>query len=168
MTQAKNILELKRKALDKNLCGEYQERWNSAQDIKDIIDIVTDPNGADFICASVANGWGCSEEYIKTLAEEYINGKYISYHKGYSSALYCGHKGAIKAETTVIIVIHSDVTIYVPKDVCVMIYTADSNVTVANEGLARIYDYGSEIETQGTGNATVMKAQDKKNSWINA
>lgn len=167
MTQSKNILELKQNALKRNLCKDYHDRWDSAQEIKDIIDIVTDANGADFICSSAANGWGCSKDYITTLAKGYINGEYISRHKGYTSSLYCGAEGKITARTTIIIVLHSNVTIEIPEDECVMVYAAESDISIVNNGVARVFNYGSSITFSGQGSAKEIPASTLKDSWIN-
>lgn len=167
MTQSKNILELKQNALKRNLCKDYHDRWNNAKEIKDIIDIVTDANGADFICASAANGWGCSKDYITTLAKGYINGEYISRHKGYTSSLYCGAEGKITARTTIIIVLHSNVTIEIPENECVMVYAAESDINIINNGTARVHNYGCHISVSGQGRTKEISASTKKNSWIN-
>lgn len=175
MTHSKSILELKRKSLAMGLCGDYKGRWDNATTNKDLVNIVSDINGADFLCASVAKGWGLCKEFMLDNIPEYINGKYIARHggrNGYTSEIYVGHKGDITVRTTILIVLYSDVTIHVPiNHVCRIFSAKNTFVRVKCNGICDFVDY-SDIYLhffvdERTGRFTFTDPNKDPNSWLN-
>ena len=58
------ILELKRKACLLGLCEKYKDKWDSCKDKKELIDLVLDSNGVEFLADAMTFGWGVSSEFI--------------------------------------------------------------------------------------------------------
>lgn len=173
MSQSRSILDLKRKALAMGLCGKYNEKWADATTQKELVDLATDINGADFLCASVAKGWGLSRDFLLQNFGDYINGRYVSAHgekKDYTSEVFIGCDGEIRARTTIIIVLYSDVTVYVPKNHACRIFAAgNTNIGIQCDGHCEFTDYtpGYGIKTGDFGHVVMTDPRQDKSSWIN-
>lgn len=175
MTHSKSILELKRKSLAMGLCGEYKGKWDNSTAPKDLADIALDINGADFLCSSVAKGWGLTKDFLLSNFNGLINGDYVAKcgkENGYTSEIYIGHKGDITVRTTILIVLYSDVTIHVPiNHVCRIFSAKNTFVRVKCNGICDFVDY-SDIYLhffvdERTGRFTFIDPKKDPNSWIN-
>lgn len=175
MTHSKSILELKRKSLAMGLCGEYKGKWDNSATPKDLVDIAIDINGADFLCASVAKGWGLSKDFLLNNFNGLINGNYVANYgkgNGYTSEIYIGHKGDVTVRTTILIVLYSDVTIHVPiNHVCRIFAAGNTNVSVECNGVCEFVDYSDEnmcyLVNGSYGRMTISDPKKDHNSWIN-
>lgn len=173
MTEAKSILELKRKALAMGLCGEYKNKWSNATTTKDLVNMAADINGADFLCSSVAKGWGLAKDFLLNNFNGLINGDYVARcgnDNGYTSEIYIGHKGDITVRTTILIVLYSDVTIHVPiNQVCRIFAAGNTKIDVQCNGNCELFDYTPihEVKYGNFGSITFADPKKDKNSWIN-
>lgn len=169
MTNSRSIIELKRKALALNLCGTYKERWDRAETDKDLIDIATDINGADFMCAAAQNGWGLTEQILTTRFAPFINGRDKSFHNGYSSSMYCAYMSDIIVGTTILIVMYSSCKIIVPESsVCKLFLSKNTKIQIQNNGIAEVicYDADEPVIT-GNGKTYMTSPSGQDDSWVN-
>lgn len=176
MTQSKSILELKRKALAMGLCGDYKGMWDNSTTQRDLVDMATDINGADFLCASVAKGWGLTKDFLLSNFNGLINGDYVAKcgkDNGYTSEIYIGHSGDITARTTILIVLYSDATIHVPiNHVCRIFLAGNGEIHIVANGHCEIVDYdpghNSTFMLNGnTGHVSFTDPYKDPDSWIN-
>lgn len=175
MTKSKSILELKRKALAMGLCGDYKGRWDSSTNQKDLVDMAADINGADFLCSSVAKGWGLTKDFLINNFNGLINGDYVAKcgkDNGYTSEIYIGHKGDITVRTTILIVLYSDTTIHVPiNHVCMIFAAGNTNIFVECNGVCDFVCYSDNnmryIVNGNSGKFTFIDPKKDPNSWIN-
>lgn len=172
MTESKSILELKRKAVAMGLCGDYKTKWDNAMTIKQLLDIASDINGADFLCASVAKGWGLSKDFLLKNFGEYLNGKYkANIDRGYDSEIFVGYTGKIVANATILTILYADnVNIRIPKNhMCRIFAACNTKLEILCEGDCEFSDYTPEFGTRSGDFARVAFADPHKytNSWIN-
>lgn len=175
MTYSKSILELKRKSLAMGLCGEYKDKWTNATTPKDLVNMAADINGADFLCSSVAKGWGLSKDFLLNNFVGHINGDYVAKcgnNNGYTSEIYVGHKGDITVRTTILIVLYSDVTIHVPiNHVCRILAAGNTNISVECNGVCEFVHYSDNnmryMVNGNSGKFTFIDPKKDPNSWIN-
>lgn len=148
-----DIKQFRENATKENLCSEYVHKWDACGSRKQYIDLALSTKGVDYLCDSIAKGWGISPQYICNSFNAFINGRYISLQNGYESEMYCQHKGEVKARTTVILVLESEIEIEVPKSYVCHIYVAGkSTVNVKGEGECILICYGDNIESKHEGN----------------
>lgn len=126
-----------------NLCSEYLNKWNSRLSRRQLMDLALESKGADYVCDSIAKGWGVSPDFISTKLSAYINGNYISHQDGYTSKMYCGYNGHVFANTTLITLINCDVTIEFPDySICEIYCTGNVNVKTIGDGRCVFVCYG--------------------------
>lgn len=171
MTYCKNILELKRKALSMNLCDKYKEKWDNARTYRELINIVSDLNGADFLCSGISKGWGLEKDFITRYFGEYING-YTVYHKGYNSEIYNGLENeVITCNVSVMIILYSKCEVIVQENHYCHIFVAgeSSEVIIRNNGNVFLHDYSgntSIIDTEKSYKSKINPYNDN-HSWVN-
>ena len=161
------LLNMKRYALAHGLCGVYTDAWDKVESIKGLVDLASDANGMPFMAEGVAFGWCPSEQYIKRVFADYINGSYISKHKGYTGEIWYGERSekTFMVRTTSVLVAFCDVSIIVPKGVVCRIHVAGKGeVSVKCEGVAYIDVYGSDAElfVSGSGKTRVSHITERK------
>ncbi len=173
MTYSNSILELKRKALAMGLCGDYKGRLDKSTTTKDVMDIALDINGVDFLCSSIASGWGLSEDFIRRNFAEYINGNYVATvgkSEPYTSEMYVGHTGEIVARTTLLVVLYSDAVIHVPINHACKIFSAgNTRVDIECDGFCEFADYTTQYDVKQDicGHITFIDPHKDSSSWIN-
>lgn len=171
MTYCNSVLEFKRKAyLTGGVCDRYKELWDNAKTNKDLVDMMMTIQGADFICASVANKWGMSGDDLLLNLYDFANGNYTRRCRGYDSELYLSYDGKIVVKSTLYIVLNSeDVEIYIPRYRATNIYIAGcKNVRINCDGVAYIVNYGDCNINVVRGNSDTVKIADPseiKDSW---
>lgn len=138
--------DFRRNAEKDGLCNEFSQMWDSCTSKKQLMDMCLGSKGVDYLCDSIAKGWGISPELISQKFSNYINGRYIFDNGKYSSMLYCNHKGEIQVETTLVTAVKCDMTINVPKNAICKIYTTLSNLTLNGEGEAIVVHYGESSQ----------------------
>ena len=161
------LLRMKRYALAHGLCGAYTDMWDGAESVKALVDMASDANGLKFMAEGAASGWGLPEEYVRGVFAGYINGSYISKHKGYTSEIWYGERshGTFTVRTTSVLVAFCDVSIIVPKRVVCRIHVAGrGEVSVRCEGVAYIDVYGgdAELSVSGSGKAKVSHITERR------
>lgn len=170
MTQCNSILEFKQKAFRMGICDRYRQEWARVSDYKGLADMMMTIQGADFICASVANGWGLTKEQMLFALYDFANGNYVRRTKGYECELFLAYDGKITVKSTLYIVLYSeDVEIYVPRYRATNIYIAGcKNVKINCDGVAYIVNYGDCNINVVRGNSETVKIADTseiKDSW---
>ena len=131
-------------AKSRNLCDKYSELWDGCNTKKQLFDLATDSNGIPYICKSMVEGWGVTPEFISEKFKTFVNGRYISQHNGYTSAMYV-EKFFIEpllVSTTNVIVIACEGVIEVPENTICNIFIVDSDVVVSGTGVCYVKAYG--------------------------
>lgn len=145
------------------MCSEYYDKWDSCRSNKQIMDMALGVKAVDFLCDSIAKGWGISPEYITERFKSFINGRYVSEQKGYTSKMYCKHIGNVIADTTIVTLIDSDIVLNVPNiSICEVYCTGKCKITVFGEGRAAFVCYGNPDDIVITGTCGNMKRINKK------
>lgn len=138
-----DLKEFYKKSLSENICEEYIERWDKCKSKKQIIDMALSVKAIDYICDSIAKGWGISSQYICDNFIKFINGNYISEQKGYTSAMFCQYDKPIYINTTTAILIDCNCTVYVDEyQVCELFLTGKSKIQVEGNGDCVCVYYG--------------------------
>lgn len=139
-----NLEQFRANAEREGICESYTLLWDKAGSKKQLMDIAMSAQGADFLCDSIAKGWGISPSEITSRFKRYINGEYTHEAKsGYTSVLYCNYYGSIEAEDTLVILIDCDVTISIPDwAVCSIYATGKTNMSIIGGGRVRLLSYG--------------------------
>lgn len=158
-----DLKQYRENARENNLCAEYSEKWDACKNNKQIIDMAFGAKGVDYLCDTIAKGWGISPDVICERFESFINGRYISQQNGYTSKMYCKFTGNITSDTTLLCLIDCDVTINVPgSSICEIYCTGKCNVTVCGYGRAAFICYGNPDDIVITGTCDNMKRINKK------
>ena len=159
-----DLKQYRENARQNNLCTEYTEKWDSCHSNKQIMDMALGVKAVDFLCDSIAKGWGLSPEYISERFKNFINGKYTSEQNGYTSKMYCEYEGVISADTTMVCLIDSKVTIKKDKStpICEMYCTGKCEIDIQCVGLFVFVCYGDPDNIIITGNTSGIKRINKK------
>ena len=159
-----NLEQYRENADKNNLCAEYSKTWDACKSNKQIIDMALGVKGIDYLCDTIAKGWGISPEIISERFKSFINGKYISNQKGYTSKMYCRFSGEINADTTILALIDCDVNVCLPSSGISEIYcTGVCHIHVSGKGRAVFVCYGNPDNILVTGTCENMKRINKKN-----
>lgn len=157
MEELSEILRMKRSAVALGLCGRYRSGWDSAVSREDLVRLALDANGAAFLADAMAFGWGLTEEFIIREFGPYINGRHVVAQDGYTSEMYVGHVGAVKARTTLIFCAGCDISLEVDKLSACEIYCVRTKMRAACDGFCTINEYGdgNGISVSGTGKVRI-------------
>lgn len=150
MGNINELLTLKRNALRLGLCGEYKGKWDSAASKRELVNMALDSNGIEFMADSIAFGWGLSKEYLLKEFGEFANGFYQCNEHGYTSEMYIGAHGVIKARSTIILVAYcKDLEIEVPENMVTRIYVCGkSEVRIECKGKCDLIEYGEDNDVK--------------------
>lgn len=166
---ARNILELKKKAIHLGVCDKYSELWDNARNNLDLFHLACSVQGADFICSAIHNDYFISKEYLIEQLGRYINGKALSRQNGYDGVLYVGGGTIKEIVPTLIIAIYGDYEIRIPEYAhCQIFLAGNSNVDIYNDGDIILSDYGkdSNVKIHGIGKFKMANPMNSKTSFI--
>lgn len=136
--------DYRKKANENHLCAEYAGKWDGCKSNKQLMDLAVSAKGADYLCDTIAKGWGISPDYLCERFINFINGNYISKQNGYTSKLYCRFTGRINADTTLLVLIDSDANVILPKNsICEIYCTGKCNIEILGAGRAVFVCYGN-------------------------
>ncbi len=140
----KMLREFREAAKSRNLCEKYSELLDGCNTKKQLFDLATDSNGIPFICESMVDGWCVTPESISENFKTFINGRYISQHKGYTSAMYVERFfiEPLVAKTTNLVIIACEGVVDIPENVVCNIFIVNSNVVVSGSGVCYVKHYG--------------------------
>ena len=140
----KMLREFREAANSRNLCDKYSELWDNCKSKKQLFDLATDSNGIPYICKSMVEGWGVTPEFISEKFKTFVNGRYISQHNGYTSAMYVEKFfiEPIVVSTTNVIVIACEGAIEVPENTVCNLFVVESDVAVLGNGVCYVKTYG--------------------------
>lgn len=145
------------------MCGQYGEALDSYASNKQLADIAMGVQAFDTICISTSEGWGISSNFFHTRLKNFINGKYISKQKGYTSKLYCEYNGDITSDTTVMLLINCNANIVIPNCYISEIYCVGKcKINVCGAGRVAFICYGNPEDIVITGTCGNMKRINKK------
>ena len=141
----KMLQSFREAAKSRNICEKYSERLDGCNTKKQIFDLATDSNGIPFICEAMVDGWSVTPELISENFKTFINGRYISQHKGYTSAVYVERFfiEPLVAKTTNLVIIACEGVVNIPEDVVCNLSIVNSNVVVSGSGVCYVKEYGS-------------------------
>ena len=131
-------------AKSRNLCEKYSEMWDNCKSKKQLFDLATDSNGIPYICEAMVEGWGVTPDFISDNFKTFINGRYISQHNGYTSAMYV-EKFFIEplvAKTTNLVIIACEGVVNIPEDVVCNLFIVNSDVVLSGSGVCYVKTYG--------------------------
>ena len=139
-----DLEQFRENARGERICDRYAERWDSAGSKRCLMDLALSAQGADFLCDGIAKGWGISADEIGRRFGKYINGRYVYEDEGgYSSVMYCGYEGSIDVESTLVVLIDSDVVLFVPDwHVCDVYASGNVSLSIVGGGRVRLIAYG--------------------------
>ena len=161
-----NLEQFRANAEREGICENYALLWDKAGSKKQLMDIALSAQGADFLCDSIAKGWGLSSDEIVSRFKRYINGAYTyEAPSGYTSVLYCQYYGPIEAEDTLVVLIDCDATISVPEwAVCSIYATGFTNISIVGSGRVRLVAYGdpSSVTVESVSEDCKFKRVQKK------
>lgn len=129
-------------ARERGLCDRYSRLWDSCTSNKQLLDLAMDSNGIPYLCESVSQGWGLPVDYLLARFRMYINNKYISLHKGYSSKLFIRHYDNVWVDATNVVLIECSTVLVVPKNTICNIYLVNSRVNAVGDGTCYVRRYG--------------------------
>ena len=131
-------------AKSRNLCDKYSEMWDNCKSKKQLFDLATDSNGIPYICESIVEGWGVTPEFISENFKTFINGRYISQHNGYTSAIYVEmfFIEPLVAKTTNVVIMACEGVVEIPENVVFNLFIVNSNVVVSGSGVCYVKTYG--------------------------
>ena len=109
-----------------------------------VIIVATDSNGIPYICESMVEGWGVTPDFISENFKTFINGRYISQHNGYTSAMYVERFfiEPLVASTTNLIVMACEGVIEIPENVICNLFIVNSDVVLSGSGVCYVKTYG--------------------------
>lgn len=103
--------EFKKNAIEHGISKRMLAAWNNCKTKRQLADLAMNVSSIGFLCNSIRKGWGISPDELERKFSDYINGKYSSLQKGYSTKMYCNYKGDIIADSLIIVIINSEVDI---------------------------------------------------------
>ena len=139
-----DLEQFRENARKEDICDRYAVLWDSAGSKRCLMDLALSAQGADFVCDGIAKGWGISSGEIVKRFGKYINGRYVYEGEGgYTSVMYCGYEGSIDVDTTLLVLIDSDVVLVVPDwMVCDVYASGNVSVSIVGGGRVRLVAYG--------------------------
>lgn len=159
-----DLKQYRENARDNNLCAEYSKKWDDCHSNKQIVDMAFGVKGVDYLCDTIAKGWGISPDVICERFGSFINGRYVSEQNGYTSKMYCKFIGNITADTTIVTLIDSDVVLNVPNtSICEVYCTGKCRISVLGDGRAVFVCYGNPEDINIQGMTKNTKRINKKN-----
>lgn len=157
------LLNMKRNALMLGLCGEYKNKWDNCASKKELMDLVLDSNGVDFLTDAITFGWGCSQEFLLNEFADFINGKYQRKKDGYTSELYVEPYGKIELRSTLTVIAGGRASVIVPPNFFGRVYVCGDGGSLifgSNGGSIELFVYG-EYERAVTKCAKSLKVKRK-------
>lgn len=157
------LLKMKRNALMLRLCGEYKKKWDACTSKKELIDLVLDSNGVEFLADAITFGWGCSQEFLLKEFSDFINGKYQRKKDGYTSELYVEPHGVIELRNTITVIVGGKASVIVPPNFFGRVYVCGDGGSLifgGNGGSIELFVYG-EKKRATTECATSLKVNRK-------
>lgn len=154
------LANFQHRCIQHDICDEYLLAWNNAKDKKTLIDLALSSEGCDFMCKSITEKWGIDKKWFKANFSAFANGRY-KMNKNYSSCFFIDYKGSILANTTLILVIDSDIIIDVPSYMITKVYVCgNSKVKIKGDGKCVVVIYGDNIEVEKTLKTRIIKPKD--------
>lgn len=157
------LLNMKRNALILRLCEEYKKKWDACTSKKELIDLVLDSNGVEFLADAITFGWGCSQEFLLKEFSGFINGKYQRKKDGYTSELYVEPHGEIELRSTITVIVGGKASVIVPPNFFGKVYVCGDRGSLifgSNGGSIELFVYG-EKKRATTECATSLKVNRK-------
>lgn len=150
------------------MCADYERAWDNCCSLKQIFDMALGVKAIDFLCDSIAKGWGLSPNVISERFSGFLNGRYVSHQKGYDSVMYCMFKGNMVAKETAICVISSDMDVHIPiSHICEIYACKGSKIRLHGPGKCIVVCYGDEKDVEVSGDCKSWRRINKKNRDAN-
>lgn len=161
-----DLEQFKKNAIERGLCQGYTDKWTSEKSNRELFEIACDANGAEFMAASVAEGWGVSPEYFAKKFKAYVNGKYICEYKndkghGYTGAMLCEYNDDnFEVSTTLLCILDSNTDLKIKTNhFCKIFIAGDSRIDISIGANSRCFIYvygGSPLITGDVINSRVI------------
>lgn len=120
-------------------CKEYASMVYRCKSVKELFDTALDIQSVEFVSKAIDDGWCIDSADIQRIFNAYVNGKYVREKDGYKSVMYCNYCGEAVVEQTVVFVIDSEITLFLPDyAICKVFIAGCSNVHFKGGGTAFI------------------------------
>lgn len=164
------LLNMKRNALMLGLCEEYKKKWDTCTSKKELIDLVLDSNGVEFLADAITFGWGCSQEFLLKEFSGFINGKYQRKKDGYTSELYVEPHGVIELRSTITVIAGGKASVIVPPNFYGKVYVCGDGGSLifgSNGGSIELFVYREKkrATTECTTSLKVDREDIKASQW---
>lgn len=139
------LLNMKRNALMLGVCEEYKKTWDNCASKKELIDLVLDSNGVEFLADAITFGWGCSQGFLLKEFSDFINGKYQRKKDGYTSELYVEPHDKIELRSTLTVIAGGRASVIVPPNFFGRVYVCGDGGSLifgSNGGSIELFVYG--------------------------
>ena len=128
------------------LCDTYAQKWDGCRSKRQLFDLATDINSLSYIAETTAKGYGLTSKFIHDEFSQFINGRYISSHDGYTSAIYClCDNDEITVNTTAVLIIGFNGLINIPANRPCELHLCQCKADIVGEGNGVVYLYDSEV-----------------------
>lgn len=138
------------------VCNGYMRRIEYADTVGDIYRIMCDVNGGERLLELHSRGVLMPLSAVESEMGRYVNGGMTeTYPEGYTSKFYCMYRGNIEADSTVLFILESDVSVHVPENCYPRIFVSSGSVAsidVTDCYRAEVEIFGdAEVEITGDG-----------------
>lgn len=158
-----DLEQFRKNAESHGMCSEYYGIWDECHSNRQIADMALGVKALDFLFDGISKGWGASPEYIAIRFKSFINGRYVSKQKGYTSKMYCMYSGEVEADTTILSFINSTIDLLVPKNaICEVYCVGKCKISVTCFGEAKFICYGNPEDVVIDGDVERVERINKK------
>ena len=145
------------------MCDRFSASLETAKSNKQIADLALSVQAFDTLAQSIAQGWGISIDFINRRFKNFINGKYKSQQKGYTSRCYCCYYGDVYIDSTIVLLINCKVSLFLPANsICEIYCTGKCDINVMGSGRAVFICYGEPENIKITGRCGNMKRKNRE------
>jgi hypothetical protein len=159
-----DLSSFRKNASERGICSEKASIWDKCTNKKDLMDLALSAQGMDYICDSIAKGWGISPSYIAERFKGFNNGRYVYYSPtGYKTAMYCGYRGMFLCELTALMVIDSEMDITIPDyHICEIYAVGNTHLRLHGKGRCRVLVYGDDDSVKIDADSSVVFTRKQK------
>lgn len=145
--------EFRESARRENLCAEFSQKWDSCRNKKQLMDLILNIKGVDYVSDAYNRGYGMTSKDYQELFPQFINGKY-TYDDGYTSQFYCLYDSKIHFDSDIMLIMDCDMEISCIDGKIHEIYASGvCNLHLTGKGRIYIFAYCNPSDITVTGDA---------------
>lgn len=131
----------------RGICQEYSDKVDEACSKKELFELALQAKSMDWLCRSIADGWGLTPDYIAAQFKPFLNGRLVYHGNAYTSAMYCKND-TVDVSTTAAVLIDCNGEVHTDR-ICEL-YLVNSKVRITGKGRAIIHSYNSTVINSDT------------------